>query len=341
MEILQPSNACRWVPCPGSVKLCRAIPQELTDRAKEGQLAHKVAAQLLRGETPQEIDSPELMRVIEDYVKIVPENCEIEKTIKINILGPESEGRPDAYKIENGTLTLWQLHTGHREINAFENWQCLCYVLGIIEQSQETINYVFIKLVQPRVYDNQVSTWGSSIKELQSRFEKIEEAVNIAMGAVPKSVAGEQCRYCRARAVCRTFANEIGKILDTKHVATTTELEPDQVANELSFLKTEMNLMKIRVDALEERAISQIQNGAQVPGFELKKKLGRKKWNKPLAEIVLMGKMFYGIDLGIQSSVTPAQAIKKGIPEDIINKYSEVPENGFDLIVSKGSKFFK
>ena len=50
--LLSPSSAYRWMQCPGSVSLCRLFPDESSEYAKEGTLAHAYAAHI-RSESAQ------------------------------------------------------------------------------------------------------------------------------------------------------------------------------------------------------------------------------------------------------------------------------------------------
>ena len=68
--LLSPSSAYRWMQCPGSVSLCRLFPDESSEYAKEGTLAHAYAAHILDPNQPKpdEAIPSENLTFVNDYV---------------------------------------------------------------------------------------------------------------------------------------------------------------------------------------------------------------------------------------------------------------------------------
>jgi hypothetical protein len=65
---------------------------------------------------------------------------------------------------------------------------------------------------------------------------------------------------------------------------------------------------------------------------------GRKKWNKPVAEVIALGKM-YGKDLQKKAEViTPVQAAKLGIDTTVLAEYTVVPNTGLKLVPDNENK---
>src|SRR5690606_30190333 len=99
----------------------------------------------------------------------------------------------------------------------------------------------------------------------------------------------------------------------------------------LTWLDDAKVLLKALYDALEDKALIDIQQGRGVPGYEWASKESRVKWTAPMADVHAIGDL-YGVELRVVEAPTPKQAITAGIPETVINSMSSSHKTGIKLV---------
>jgi hypothetical protein len=89
--------------------------------------------------------------------------------------------------------------------------------------------------------------------------------------------------------------------------------------------------LSARIDGLRESALGNIREGKRVSFYKAEYGVGRQRWTLPTEQIVAVGQML-GQDLSKIGVITPKQAIKKGIDENVIKAYSETPSGELKLL---------
>lgn len=337
-SILAPSSANIWVPCPGSVRMTADLPDEETEAAREGTLAHEQAASVLMDQLEA---TDEHVQFYVDHIRKTAQggSVYVENTIGIPGIHPGCHGTPDVYFLTDAeTLHVADFKYGFGPVSAYENWQMICYACGLLDMYPQ-ITRVHFHIVQPRVFGEKVRHWACNTEVLNDYIERVKASAASAMSPSALCNPGLWCRYCKARGICRALRDTTGKVLDTTYLPITYELERSDLGGELQMLKRGIKLIEYRIAALEEQAIKALDSGQPVPGFGLKPSVGRMRWNKTVDEVKALGDMF-GISLGKDATVTPAQAVKAGIPESIVKTYADRPSNGVKLVEVDGSEIF-
>jgi hypothetical protein len=90
---------------------------------------------------------------------------------------------------------------------------------------------------------------------------------------------------------------------------------------------------------LEEVVTAAIKRGEHVPAYELKSSPGRLNWTADVSKIVELGKML-NVDLHKPAVITPTQAVKAGVPEDLLVGFAE-RKNGAPKLVQTNLKKLK
>lgn len=186
-SIIVPSSAGIWGPPDG----CRGWPlmnqlfPELEDRVEsaEGTASHDVGESLIgfaaRGLTPKaeeyvggqakngvviDQDMYDGARLYADDVRAVMSRSScfvpvVEQRVHAPRIHSEAWGTPDCWLFDerNGVLYLWDYKFGHLIVEAFENWQLLVYLCGILDQLdidgyQDQRIRVEFRIVQPRAF---------------------------------------------------------------------------------------------------------------------------------------------------------------------------------------------
>lgn len=234
---LSPSAAARWINCPGSVQLaalCPAPPS--TPYADEGTLAHTLAELKLRdfdsetglsgvlldkwqevhadpmycGEMDEATDyyrdlvTERLIEAGPDAILLVEQRFSLEEWV------PECFGTADAVIIGGDAIEVIDLKYGKGvKVSATGNPQTRLYGLGAAVMFAELydLKTVRMTIVQPRL--DHVSTEELSISELLDwALTTVKPAAAAALTGSAATACGDWCRFCPAKATCRTRAEK-------------------------------------------------------------------------------------------------------------------------------------
>lgn len=345
-SILPPSSAARRVACPGSRALEARYPElEPSPSAAEGDAAHWVASRILQNKlvvvgdvhhgeliTDEMVDGAELFK--NDVGLSGHKNLEglvIEERIEIPT-HLEAWGTPDAWTfaldVRNDvrTIWIWDYKFGHGFVDAHENWQLIAYAAGILHRL-DCMNHantmVRMRIVQPRCYhrDGPIREWSINAAELQTYIDRLSFADHVSMKPAAPTKPGSHCTYCQARRGCETLQREALQAVDISMMNTPLDLPSDALGAELRYLKRAALLLDARINGLSEEALTLLKRGDRVPHFQIEKTAGREYWTKPLAEVEALGDLC-GVPVIKPSLITPNQARKAGIPEDVVATYS-------------------
>jgi hypothetical protein len=290
--VLSPSSAARWINCPGSVRLSQQLPPAPSSTyADEGTLAHRVAELKLRVRSREinpveyatgfraclasEYWCGELDEATDYYVDAVFERWGIggsdaelmvEQRFSLDKWAPGSFGTSDAVVIGNGALEVIDLKYGKGvKVSAVENPQLRLYALGAADLFEDLYDFerVRMTIIQPRL--DQVSVDMMTLRDLRDWGKNIVQpaAYNASNGA-GETAAGEWCRWCPAKAVCRTRADENLKLAryDFKEPEL---LEPEEIGE---ILKQAEELQKWTAD-VQAYALQQALDGEHFDGWKL------------------------------------------------------------------------
>jgi hypothetical protein len=358
---LAASSAARWVACPGSVALCALYPGEDSPASLEGTAAHWVASEsILNAQASIGTVAPNGVEVTEEmldaadmYAMSVLDVARlggalhIEKTMACHAIHSDCGGTPDAWHHDSGIITIWDFKYGHGFVDVFENWQLITYAAGILEQlgvkrGSDVDDQFFtlrFRVVQPRNYhrDGPIREWVINASELRPYFNILRAAAGAAWLRVDaKCVPNSECRYCSARHVCEAVQQAGFSAMEYSGSPVPLVLSDAALGTELSLLNHHLARLEARKTGLEEMAASEIKAGKVVPGFALESTSGRVGWTKPIEEVIALGQMM-GVDISKPGACTPTQAIKAGLPEDLVGSYSERKVGGLKLVSSSSA----
>lgn len=227
------SSAYRWMHCPGSVKLCESVPDRGSSYAEEGTLAHSLAELIINynlgriSKTDFEEEMKKIQRnkyynqemqdYIRDYTEKVWELMNAAKSIcgdaeflteqrlDFSEWAPDGFGTSDVVIVYDKVAHIIDLKYGKGVgVSAEENPQLMLYGLGALSSYDMLydIEKVILTIVQPRL-DN-ISTYETTAAELLAWGEKeVRPAAEETLKDDAECTAGEWCRFCKVKAVCR------------------------------------------------------------------------------------------------------------------------------------------
>lgn len=312
-SLLSPSKAHRWIHCPGSVFLCKDTPDEISEVAEEGTLAHSLAEKCLKKnfDPLAVIENMEMASAVDDYVREVRKNTknavELEYELFVDlsfVLGLTGEGGTadcvavvplDAGQFE---LQIHDLKYGKGVlVSAYQNEQLMLYALGALCKYDLVYKITNIKLFihQPRRND-EPSEWALSIDELNEFQENAAFSASKALlPGTPTPIMftpGEkQCKFCPAKKIgkceafekyaMRTLIDDFDVITDDipvkveKAVGAVELYDNDKLAK----IYSQLGMVHMFVKNIEDRVFKELSNGGIVPGYKLVKgKSGNRKW---------------------------------------------------------------
>lgn len=293
--LLSASGSARWLACPPSARLEEQLPDEQSVYAAEGTFAHQVAETHLRnflGETSgekyaqnlkqlkkHEFYSQEMEDYVQQYFDLVVEKISgawkrtkdaaifIEQKLDFSLWVPEGFGTGDVVIISDGVLEVIDLKYGKGvPVGAESNSQMRLYGLGALNQFDMLydIETVRMTIVQPRL--DSVSSEELSTQELLAWGEEVvKPKAELADKGEGEFVAGEHCRFCRAKANCRARA-EANLELAKYEFRLPALLDSDEIAEILTQAE---ELQKWAKD-IQDYALDQAKNhGVKFAGWKL------------------------------------------------------------------------
>jgi len=291
--LLGPSSAKRWMTCTPSARLGEGIPEQDSDYAKEGTLAHRIGELLLRRRwegadvaaplTEAQADpiySVSMEEHLEAYAAYIEEcmaeaktRCAdprifIEQTVRYEEYVPEGFGTSDALIVSDGLLEVIDLKYGKGiPVSAEENPQMRIYALGCylaLGWAYE-IDTVRMHIFQPRL-DN-ISTDTLPLSDLLAWAEQeLRPKAALAWEGKGDFHPGEEtCRWCRAAPRCR--ANRDYQLeLARKEFADPPLLDNDEIAEVMARLPALLAWAdRVKAFALD----AALNRGEQFPGFKV------------------------------------------------------------------------
>lgn len=288
---LSASAAKRWLNCPPSVRLTENMPDTSSEYASEGTLAHAIAELKVRkkfeamskskyekgfdvlkadplyqpemdGYTDQYLDY--ILAIAHGYNKIKP-YVAIEKRLDYSHIAPGGFGTGDCVMMCGNDLHIIDFKYGKGvAVSAEDNPQLKLYGLGALNEYSilYDITNVTLHIVQPRLTDGN-SAWSISAADLIAWGESIKPIAELADKGQGEFKCGDWCRFCKAKAVCKTRAEYFLEAEKLESVP--AELLTN---SELGDILTRAQNIKNWITDIEDYALKEILSGRAVDGWK-------------------------------------------------------------------------
>ena len=304
--VLSASSSARWLKCPPSAVAATMYPNTATEYTKEGTLAHEVAERVAQcgiddikynwehcEDWPSDEVTTEMIQCAEayrDYIQelITDDNAVVllEQRLDLTPWVPDGFGTGDAIIIQGHRLDVVDYKYGKGvAVSAENNSQMRLYGLGALNDFGDIydIQEVGMHIFQPRI--NNISTEVLTDGELLSWGEAVKPIAEKAAKGEGDYCSGEHCRFCPHAGSCPTLSAECMKVVNLGGgKAAVPTLAPWMVAD---ILKTEP-MITGWLKAVKDKALSQLLNGEEIPGFKVVEGRGSREWSEPsLVEMAL------------------------------------------------------
>lgn len=294
---LSPSSASRWMQCPGSVALCRDMPDSASSHAAEGTAMHTVAELCLTKGTraadyigtvfPRDgfsikfnADLAEAVQRYVDYVNDVAAanfgELLVEQRLSISEVTGEAEayGTSDAVILMGDEICIIDLKGGMGvPVDADDNPQLMIYALAALNEYSLVNDFKTVRMVihQPRLY--KVSEWVIPVEQLLAFGKEVAMAsAATRMAEAPLHPSDKACRWCKAKATCPAVAKEVYETFEAV-------VPEDAAVSHLAQAMAKADLIEGWCKAVRAEVERRLLDGHAVPGWKLVQgKRGNRSW---------------------------------------------------------------
>lgn len=228
------------------------------------------------------------------------------------------------------TLYIDDFKYGWRLVEPEDNWTLIAHAVGYCLTRQITPARIVMTIHQPRPYhpEGKSRSWEITYSDLLDRYAHIKMTLE---NPSDKLITGlGWCGKCHALATCPAARKANMNAIDASEQAFSDDLDNGALAHELNTLRNAQSALNNRLDALEEMAKFRLKSGQIVDGYAVEIQLSNTDWKSGID--VAMMQMLTGKNLARPKLMTPGQAIKAGISEDVIKPLTERRPTGVKLV---------
>lgn len=311
---LSASGAHRWLVCTPSAALEAQFPDTGSAAAAEGTLAHEIAEikarckLFKRGEAgymtkaaankklaklaAEELHTEEMETCTDEYAEEIylqylgfseKPYVYFETRLDLTSYVPEGFGTADAILIGGGKLVICDFKYGKGvPVSPDHNPQLMLYALGALDKYGLIfpIAKVVLAIHQPRLQTG-LATWETTPEELLAFGEYVKTRAALAIdGAGEYAPGSEQCRFCRARQVCRARADHNIEMAFSAALGALPPIITAQEAGE--YISRGEDVAKWLQD-LKDWALGACLRGEEVPGYKAVEGRGSREWTDQAA----------------------------------------------------------
>jgi hypothetical protein len=296
----------RWSACPGSVRLCKGLPNKSSVYAEEGSDAHALGGLCILNDFQDPHDyvdrqveadgrkftvDAEMAEAVQVYVDYAharrysgePVEMFVEKRFDLSSVYPGCYGTSD--------LVFWyprlQLledvdykHGAGRPVSVKGNVQLRYYGLGALIQLGLPAKRVRLNIVQPRYDhpDGAVRTEELDAIELMDFRTDLRRYAAATEAPDAPLVPGDHCDFCPAKRLCPAL-QAAQQAIARAEFSPVTAYDPQELANALALCDP----LEARIKGIREFAYAEAEEGRPPPGWKLVDKEGRRYWVDPAA----------------------------------------------------------
>ena len=341
----RPSGANRWTKCPAAPLFASRAPEQPdNDPAREGTCAAWVAELVLTNKVLRATDllderhangwqvDLEMCGHVQSYVDMIRADGGIISTERHVRLSPLVAGTLDnAASFVDGVLKIRDFKYGFKLIES-DSAQIVIYAGALMDEYMQQgmqIREVWTEIYQPRGFHpdgiHRRKLW--SPVDLGARCKWIAERAEECHKPNPVATPGSHCIDCDGATGCATLQMTAVNLLTYVNDDRFSEKTPQELSNQLTFLREAKNIITAATSATETEALTRHQSGERIPGYYMKERFGRKKLTAGRNSI----KALTGVDPVKEVMMSPAELKAVGVNDRQLSLLSHKPSIGHKL----------
>jgi len=212
--------------------MCSPLPEVETSWSKDGTDTHTCLERFGRAGYHKRLQTETLLRkefplqtvmyagwTYDQIMRRIPKGADVsfERKVKLGWINPDFGGTLDVSIIELfGTLEICDLKAGAGVMvepgtKGRPNLQLASYALAVAHEHDYNFNDVKLTILQPRIPHPKglIRTHTMTVDELTQLDKKFKAIIRAAENPRAPLVAGEHCRFCRAKDICSEYPNRV------------------------------------------------------------------------------------------------------------------------------------
>lgn len=328
----------RVMHCIGSIYMSASLPPDTDHEARdEGNAAHWLSKELFDGRPVRIGDkayngyviTDVMMDHMQEYVSRL--DCgAMEINTSFDGETWSVRARADHTSYRPPMLIIDDLKYGWRVVEPEGNWTLIAHAIGYCIKHQVQPERITLRIHQPRPYHplGPVREWVITYAQLLEYHAQI--AARLSQPTTDLRTDLEICAKCPALPTCPAARQASMNAVDVAALAYDDNLPNHVLEYDLEMLRIAEGTISNRKAALEELITHRIKAGGEIfEQYGLKPRYANTKWRKGFSGKFLS--MVTGRDLTADATVTPAEAKRRGVSEDVIASLTERPMIGTKL----------
>jgi hypothetical protein len=256
-------------------------------------------------------------------------------------------GRADWVAFEGTTLFIGDFKYGWSIIEPDNNWTLLSHAIGWLLRRSNTlrlqqqwlfanpiiavgVSHVTLRIWQPRPHHPS----GKRVRSVTYPVSEIWNYWNEMMLRLtnPNNMlnTGKHCKDCLGMINCSAAQKAGMNALEVSELGYVSNPDEATLAFIIEQSERAIKILEQNRKAATDLALHRIKAGKIVPGYTVDRELTNKQWKQGIT--VETAAMLIGKDLGKKQLITPAQAVKSGVAQEVVDALCERREKGVKLV---------
>lgn len=247
----------------------------------------------------------------------------------------EVKGRADRIIWDGDTLIIDDFKYGWRLVEPDMNWTLIFHAVAYCVAEQINPPYVIFRICQPRPHHQNGSyrIWSIDHAELLALYHQLIGSL-AALSDVLQT--GSWCTNCPVMPTCPARRAAEYNCIEASEQAFDDAIDNATLTARLDMVTRAKLVLTEQEKALAELARYRLKSGQIIENYALNISYGNRAWNDGIDAETL--RIITGKDLSKPGLITPAQAVKKGVPEETVNAFTSRSETGVKLVRESADK---
>lgn len=342
MLMVTATNLPRLMACNGSRLMGGFTPPVRDDTIRnEGNAADWVIQQVHSGQfTIEELGDRKapngvyitdtMIEYLEEYLRIASYG-QIEVNTSHGTKIWEINGRADLveYRETAKQLFISDFKYGWGIVEPENNWTLISHAISwIAKNPDKLVETIIFTIYQPRPHHqiSRVREWSITVEQLDDLYKQLNETLSNPSDAIN---TGPHCYKCPSLASCPASRLAQMNAVDASEMAFDDNLDNDELSFKLDHMKRAIEVLTQAQKAYIEIALDRVRSGQVIKNYSITNDLTNTVWKEYVTPEMIM--TMTGKDVTKKALITPNQAKKAGVSEEVVKSFTERRNKGVKL----------